>query len=340
MVRRSYSLNGLFGTHTTVRDRLAELRAVLLCWRARLSATRAGVALVYHQVGGHEPGDPSREILPILPTRAFDRQLKHVRHHYRVVPASELVDAVRRRRRGERFPACITFDDDLAGHVREALPVLERTGVTATFFLGGCSLDAPHSFWWQDLQRVVDKRLLAPDAVPHVAEAELRKALDREPKAIFRVAERIEHLAPPQREEVSTALRIAAANHARDDGLPAADIRALIAAGSDVGFHTLRHDLLPQLDDEQLDRALREGREALESVAARTLNAISYPHGKADARVADAARAAGFSLGFTTGRSAVTAETDPLLVPRIPPALSSGKTALRLARAVASSTSR
>jgi peptidoglycan/xylan/chitin deacetylase (PgdA/CDA1 family) len=324
----------------TLREALAWIRAVILCWRARLSASQAGVAVVYHRVGGDVVGDPSREILPTLPTKAFARQLRHVRRHYRLVTASTLVDAVRSRRRGERFPACITFDDDLAGHVRDAMPVLQRERVSATFFLGGVSLEGPHSFWWQDLQLVVDNRAIAPGGVPHVAAAEVRPALERRPKAIFRVAATIEQLDPTEREEVASALRTAAGGAVSDDGLRPADVRALIAAGYEVGFHTLRHDALPRLDDRQLERALRDGREDLEAVAGRRLDTISYPHGKADERVAEAARMAGFTLGFTTGRSAVTADTDPLLVPRIPPALSTGKTALRLAHAVASSVSR
>ena len=38
----------------------------------------------------------------------------------------------------------------------------------------------------------------------------------------------------------------------------------------------------------------------------------------------------------TTTRNPVTPETDPLLIPRISPAMTAGRTALRLARAVAS----
>lgn len=316
---------------------LAELRAALLCRRTRRSEAQAGVALVYHRVGGDRSGDASREILPALSARAFERQLRHLRRHYRLVPAAELVAAVRRRRRGERFPVCITFDDDLAGHLRDALPVLQRAGVTATFFLGGVSLDGPHAFWWQDLQRVVDNQLV--DAVPHLEGSELRPALAREPKAIFRVAAAMEALAGPQRAETAAALRVAA-GPPLDDGLRAGDIRRLVEAGCDVGFHTLRHEPLPQLDDGALEGALEEGRADLEAVVGRRLALISYPHGKADERVARAARAAGYEVGFTTGRNAVTAETDPLLVPRIPPALASGKTALRVARVVASSISR
>jgi hypothetical protein len=79
---------------------------------------------------------------------------------------------------------------------------------------------------------------------------------------------------------------------------------------------------------------MREGREELERVTGRPLDVISYPYGKADDRVAQAAGKAGFTRGFTTKRTAVGEETDPLLIPRIPPAMSLGKTALRLARAV------
>jgi peptidoglycan/xylan/chitin deacetylase (PgdA/CDA1 family) len=296
--------------------------------------------LVYHRVGGKTSGDPSREILPAVSTAAFARQLRHFRRHYRVVHAGDLLDAVRARRRGERFPASITFDDDLATHVREALPALRQAGVTATFFLGGVSFEGTQTFWWQDLQRAVDERLVTGDGVPRVSEADLDAALAREPKAIFRVAATIERLAPPERMEVEAALRAAVGERAAEDPLTADDVLTLVQGGCDVGFHTLRHEALPLLDNDALEQALQDGRDLLEELAGGPVEALSYPYGKADDRVAAAARAAGFTLGFVTGARPVTADSDPLLVPRLPPAPSPGKTALRVARAVASSTSR
>jgi peptidoglycan/xylan/chitin deacetylase (PgdA/CDA1 family) len=312
--------------------------ALLVCWLARMSSCRAGVALVYHRVGGGG-GDPKVEILASVSGGVFDRQLRHLRRHYRVVPAAALLDAVRSRRRGQRFPVSITFDDDLVSHVRDALPALQRAGVTATFFLGGNSLEGPRPLWWQDLQRAVDERLIEPGSLPHVDDADLRAALERSPKAIFRVAGAIERLDPTHRNEVAAVLQAAVGQPPSDDGLRGRDAQSLVAAGFDVGFHTLRHDALPALPDKALQEALHEGREALAAAVGRRLDSISYPYGKADQRVADAARAAGFTRGFTTERSRVTPQTDPLLIPRIPPAMSAGKTALRLARAVASSAS-
>jgi peptidoglycan/xylan/chitin deacetylase (PgdA/CDA1 family) len=318
----------------SVQDASRTVLALLTCWLARMSASRSGVAIVYHRVGGSH-GDPHFEILPAVSSEVFDRQLRHLRRHYRVVPAAELLDAVRNRRRGQRFPLSITFDDDLASHLRDAVPGLQREGLPATFFLGGVSLHEPHPFWWEDLQRTVDERLIEPNALPHIAETDLRAALERSPKAIFRVAAAIERLDPSERYETAAALRVAVGPPAVDEGLRAEGVQSLVAAGFDVGFHTLGHDLLPALSDTELEQALHEGREALDTVVGTRLDLISYPYGKADERVAEAARAADFRSGFTTKRSSVTPETDPLLIPRIPPAMSVGKTALRMARAVA-----
>ena len=318
-----------------VSDAARTLLALLVSWPARLSATRAGAVLVYHRVGGTERSDPSRQILASMPEDVFVRQVRHLRRHYCVVAAGDMLEAVRRRRRGQRFPVAITFDDDLSSHVRDAAPALQRERVTATFFLGGTSLREPRPFWWEDLQRAVDNQLVAAGAVPHVAADDLRAALERAPKAIFRVAATLERLEPAERAEAAAALRSAVGSANGEAGLKEADVRGLADAGFEVGFHTLRHDALPALSDGELDAALRDGREALESAAGTKLELISYPYGKADERVARAAAAAGFRLGYTTERGQVTPETEPLLVPRIPPAPSVGKTVLRVARAVA-----
>ena len=310
------------------------MQAVLLCRHARRSSARVGIALVYHRVGG-AGGDSTREILASIPAPAFARQLEHLRRQYDVVPAANLFDAVRARKPGERFPVAITFDDDMAGHLHAAMPALQHAGVPATFFLGGYSLHGPHPFWWEDLQQAVDARLV--ESLPHVAAADLHAALVREPKAIFRVAATIESLDSGRRNETAAALRAAVDGHVCDEGLRPGDVQALVTAGFDVGFHTLGHEALPTLPDGRLEQALTDGREELAAVVGKPLELISYPHGKADERVGAAARAAGYTLGFTTRRSVMTADTDPLLAPRMPPAPSAGKTALRVARAVAGS---
>ncbi len=143
----------------------------------RLSGRRAGLALVYHKLGD-PPGDPRRELVPALSPRLFEAQLGHLARLYRVVPCRELQEAVAARRRGQRFPVAITFDDDLASHAGHALPALRAAGLPATFFLSGASLESPHRFWWERLQAAVD----GGRDVSVLAEAGIHAARRRHPR--------------------------------------------------------------------------------------------------------------------------------------------------------------
>jgi peptidoglycan/xylan/chitin deacetylase (PgdA/CDA1 family) len=304
--------------------------ACLLLYPLRLSRRRIGVAVMYHGLA-ERTGDPARELVPAHAIGLFEAQLRHLRAHFRLVPASELLAAARERRRGRRFPVAVTFDDDLPSHARAAMPRLRRRGAPATFFVCGASLARPHRFWWQVVKAAFDRgegrtvrrlveercgRLPGDDAVP----------------PIRRLAAAIEGLPPADREAVITQLEPLAGPPPRETGMAEKDVRVLAENGFEIGFHTLRHDRLTSLDEDDLSRALRDGLERLEATLASRPALISYPHGRADARVAAAAREAGFRSGFTSRPEAVTSDSDPLLLGRVEPSFrSKGHLALQLA---------
>lgn len=280
---------------------------------AQRSDRRLGVALVYHRVDD-PPADPRRELVPAMGTSLFTAQVRLLCSRYRVVAASDLLRAAQNRRRGESFPVAITFDDDLATHVEVAGPILESAGATATFFLSGASLHAPYRFWWERLQAAVDQRL---DLTP------LGFGRTRGTTDIHELGRNIEALPPKMRKRIEADLERIVGPDPADAGLRAEGVGRLAAAGVEIGFHTRRHDRLPPLDDDQLARALREGRSEIAEAFGQPLSTISYPHGRADARVASAARAAGFEAGFTGRPELVTAQSDPLLLGRLSPSYNS-----------------
>jgi peptidoglycan/xylan/chitin deacetylase (PgdA/CDA1 family) len=282
--------------------------ARLLVRVARLSGRGVGLALVYHRVGD-PAGDPRRELVPALGTELFAAQVRHLAAGYRLVAASELLAATRERRRGEPFAVAITFDDDLSSHLDASAPILSSTGATATFFVSGASLHGPHRFWWERLQAALDNGLGL-------------SALDLEPATVHQVGLQIQSLIPRARDEVDARLAELVGPDPPESGLRAGALRRLAASGMEIGFHTRRHDVLPPLGDAELAEAMRVGRSELEEVVG-PLRTISYPHGLADARVAAAARAAGFEAGFTGAPAAVTTASDPLLLPRVSPSYAS-----------------
>jgi peptidoglycan/xylan/chitin deacetylase (PgdA/CDA1 family) len=292
---------------------------------ARTTGRKAGVALVYHLVGD-PPGDPRRELVPALGSQLFADQVRFLTSRFRVVPASELLRTTRERRRGERFPVAITFDDDLRAHVDVAARSLRSAGATATFFLTGASLERPNPFWWERLQIAVDRGL----PLSELGLRSVEKAV-----GIHELGREIENLPASRRTEIDAELARLVGADSLDSGLRPGDVRSLAADGFEIGFHTRRHHRLPTLEPEALERAMSEGRPDLEHLLGSRLTAIAYPHGQADERVAQAARSAGFELGFTGQPEPVTPSADPLLLGRLSPSYASvGELALEIAWAL------
>lgn len=273
----------------------------LQLWRARASSRKAGAAIVLHRLG---IADGPRLDTP-WPPAEFDLQARSLARHFQPVPVDELRAVALRRRRGQRIPVAMTFDDDLDSH-RGAASICRRHGVPATFFLTGATLDGPSNFWWHRADRALD-RGSAVDDLPRASAG----------ATIAEYGGTVETLPAAERQAVAAQLLALAGPDPRSAGLEPADVQALDQGGLSVGFHTLEHHPLTTLDDADLAEALVLGREPIEALLGRQLDVIAYPHGDADRRVARAAAAAGFAVGFTTRSGAVHAGSDPLLEPRI-----------------------
>lgn len=301
-------------------ERLRLLLARRLEARVRRSAATRGAALVLHAV---EPraGNRDHEIEPAMAVGELHAAVGYLARRYALVRAADMPAAARARRAGQPVPVAITFDDDLPSHREHAAPVLRRHGAVATAFL--CATSEP--FWWQLLQRAVDERAIAARALlPHVDPELVAAALKRRPAAIRRLAWAIEELAPAQRDRVRTVLGDALPEPPALLGPDGA--AALAAEGWEIGFHTRRHDRLTSLDDDALRAALEPASES----GARTL---AYPHGKATAREADAARERGYVAAYTGAAAAFTERTDEHLIGRLQPDTATlGRFALQLAR--------
>lgn len=93
-------------------------------------------------------------------------------------------------------------------------------------------------------------------------------------------------------------------------------IVALDKEGFEILSHAVSHSVLTDLNESDLETELVSSKRDLERIVGHEVSAVSYPHGACDARVHEAARKAGYKLGFTVDPNIVDNAADSLRIGR------------------------
>ncbi len=103
-----------------------------------------------------------------------------------------------------------------------------------------------------------------------------------------------------------------------EPGFVTADqIRELDRAGMDVGDHTAHHLDLPELTASELKSETAGSRHVLQSILGHPVYYFAYPFGAFNDTVAQAVRAAGFTMAYTTQGGITESTGAPLTMPRL-----------------------
>lgn len=277
--------------------------------------------LIYHRVLARpDPLFPGE-----VDAALFERQLRLVKRFHTPLP---LAEAVQRLQDGSlpARAACITFDDGYADNAQVALPLLQRHGLHATFFIATGYLDGGQM--WNDTvieavrqapAPVLDLRALGLDCLP-VANLAQRQA------AIATLLGQLKYLPFDRRQQLAMQIRRQAGATA---GAPAmlstAQLRQLQAAGMELGAHTMSHPILSTLPEREAWLDIANGKHQLESLIQAPVTAFAYPNGKAGRDYGAPHVAMVRSLGFTAavatdwGVARPGAGLDLLQLPRFTP---------------------
>lgn len=297
--------------------------------RARLSV------LIFHRVLAQpDPLFPDE-----IDASRFDAICTWIKNWFNVLP---LDLAVRRLRDGDlpARAAAITFDDGYADNHDLALPILQRHGLSATFFIatdftsGGCM--------WNDLviEAIRGCRASALDLrdLPGIEDLLSLDSLPRRRHAIARIIGATKYLPANQRlGRVAEICRRAQAHEPAAMMMDGVAIRALYAAGMGIGAHTVSHPILARLDQATARREMADGRAQLEDLLQQRVGLFAYPNGRPNtdysADDAQLARGLGFDAAFSTAWGAAGRECDAYQLPRFTPwDRSRTRFGLRLAR--------
>jgi peptidoglycan/xylan/chitin deacetylase (PgdA/CDA1 family) len=106
----------------------------------------------------------------------------------------------------------------------------------------------------------------------------------------------------------------------RADHMTVAELRALSDLGVEIGSHTMTHRSVTQLSARELAEELVGSKKAIEDMTGRAVTSFAYPFGTLrdfDRRTADALRASGYRIAFTSQHGALAAGQDAMMLPRV-----------------------
>ena len=100
-------------------------------------------------------------------------------------------------------------------------------------------------------------------------------------------------------------------------GIAPWQVKALVAAGWEIGAHSITHADLTTLDAAGLDREVAGSRRLLEKEFGVKVETFCYPAGKYDAQAEQAVERAGFSTATTVDPGIASPKDNQLLLPRV-----------------------
>jgi peptidoglycan/xylan/chitin deacetylase (PgdA/CDA1 family) len=268
--------------------------------------------LTYHHIADDEPTYMFDPGVADASRSQFQRQLELVARYSTPVTIDQVVRAID----GEPLPkngAMITFDDGYRSCHDVALPMLNKVGLPAAFFIPTSFVSERRLYWWERIALVLNLTKLdtATLAYPNP-----QTIAARDPRALRTLADVVKDTPQLDLErfltELARAFRVdwdprIERKYADEIVMTWDHVRALAKAGMDVESHSKSHRVLQTLGRHELHDELAGSKRELEAQLGRPVRAIAYPVGRRIAHITairEAVQEAGYQLGFTNATGA------------------------------------
>lgn len=256
----------------------------------------------------------------------FDRLCGWIKQWFQVLPLNRAMQDLETGRLPARALS-ITFDDGYADNHDVALPILQRHGLSATFYIATGFLDGGRM--WNDsvIESVRQSKLPVLDMEGSFASAlgrfdlgsvALRRA------AIDKVIGSIKYKPIEERSAwVQAVAERSGAPLPSNLMMTSAQVKALHRAGMQIGAHTVSHPILARLSRDEARREIAGSKESLEHLLGERVGLFAYPNGKPGADYNDDSvaivRELGFDSAVSTAWGAARQTVDRFQIPRFTP---------------------
>jgi peptidoglycan/xylan/chitin deacetylase (PgdA/CDA1 family) len=219
------------------------------------------------------------------------------------------------------------------------MPILQRHGLTATFFIATGFLDGGRM--WNDtvietVRQCDDLSILVADGLPRFARKDESAVIASEARqsmppiiadkqaAIDTLIKHIKYRPVSERISLTEEIaRLAKVHLPQNLMMTSAEVKAMRQAGMQIGAHTVSHPILARLTDEQARQEIGDSKRFLEQLLGERITVFAYPNGKPgedySPQSVEVVRRLGFDAAVSTQWGASRMGDDPLQIKRFTP---------------------
>ncbi len=274
--------------------------------------------LIYHRV--HDENE-TRFMEPTA--TEFDSQVRFLKRFFNFFTLEDAAQRLRSRTLPPRS-AVITFDDGYRDNFTNALPILLKHKIPASFYVSTSFINS--GAMWNDkiLYSILNSNIDAfnhPELKIHdylIGSIQQKKGLAAD------LINKLKHLDYVQRSDLVEEVVKTAGGKVPDNLMMTSDqVKGLSEAGMEIGGHTSTHPILTSLSDKDAVADILNGKALIESWLGKKIRTFAYPNGKPGADYSrahvDAVKNAGFEFAVSTAWGVSTPSSDPFQLPRFRP---------------------
>jgi len=250
-----------------------------------------------------------------------------LKKRYRIISLEELVRQIRSGQKVSDDQVVLTFDDGYLDNVSVALPILQRHGATAVFYVPVDVLRGGRLFFYDEVQAIIDHSRKKKIEIILDGQRQIFRlgSLRAREDAVVRIVIGIRQKTAAERSAFIDDLRRIcepdfSAYNSTGLYMKAEDIVKLKNAGMETGSHTVTHPNLAALSGAELAGEIAGSRKMLEEILCTPVRAFSYPFGKrytCNEQVRQAVIDAGYESATMTLFGRAGAHSDLYALPRI-----------------------
>lgn len=307
--------------HNTIKRALApglhHLSLISGLSRYKTFESPAARVIMYHGVGG-----------PDSPADIFESQMRYLKANFNVVSLQEAITIFDDPVRHFSTEIVLTFDDGLQNNYTVAYPILLRYELPATFFVCPGLIESRTWQWAHEMeQRLIGAK---HDSLKKIYDklgiGERKIKGNSGSEVVEEIIERMKTMESERRISVEHFIRslthnfeMAKSQHDQYDTMSWDELQSVDPALITVGSHTVHHQMLTRVPNEEMHYQIQESKQWLERRLNRPVDYFCYPNGDYDESIAHVV-AQNYKAAVTTVAGYFNKEDDVYQINRIPAA--------------------